>query len=82
MVVGPKTRGFICTTAHPAGCAANVARQIEYVREQPRFEGVKKALIIGCSTGYGLSTRIAAAFGAGASTLGVAFERPASRTRT
>lgn len=82
MVVEPKTRGFICTTAHPAGCAANVAHQIEYVRENPRFEGVKKALVIGCSTGYGLATRIAAAFGAGAATLGVAFERPASRTRT
>lgn len=82
MVVEPKTRGFICTTAHPVGCAANVAHQIEYVREHPHFEGVKKALIIGCSTGYGLATRVAAAFGAGASTLGVAFERPASRTRT
>ncbi|MFT9055854.1 MAG: enoyl-ACP reductase FabV [Ethanoligenens sp.] len=82
MVVEPKTRGFICTTAHPVGCAANVARQIDYVRKHPHFTGVKKALIIGCSTGYGLATRIAAAFGAGASTLGVAFERPASRTRT
>lgn len=82
MVVEPKIRGFICTTAHPVGCAANVAHQIEYVRENPRFEGVKKALVIGCSTGYGLATRIAAAFGAGAATLGVAFERPASRTRT
>lgn len=82
MVIEPKTRGFICTTAHPDGCAANVARQIKYVRSQPHFEGAKKALIIGCSTGYGLATRIAAAFGSGTETLGVAFERPASRTRT
>lgn len=82
MIVEPKIRGFICTTAHPAGCAANVAHQIDYVRSRPRFSGVKKALVIGCSTGYGLATRIAAAFGAGAATLGVAFERPASRTRT
>lgn len=82
MVVELKTRGFICTTAHPAGCAANVESQIGYVRGRPRFAGPRRALIIGSSTGYGLSTRIAAAFGAGAATLGVAFERPASRTRT
>lgn len=82
MVVEMKSRGFVCTTAHPAGCAANVAAQIDYVRGQPRFTGVKNALIIGCSTGYGLSTRVAASFGAGAATLGVAYERPASRMRT
>ena len=82
MIVEPKIRGFICTTAHPEGCAAHVKSQIDYVRSQPSFSGPKKALVLGCSTGYGLATRIAAAFGAGADTLGVAFERPAARSRT
>lgn len=82
MVIVPKTRGFICTTAHPAGCAKNVLEQIDFVKGMPHFSGTKKALIIGSSTGYGLATRIAAAFGSGAATLGVAFERPASGSRT
>ena len=82
MVVKPKVRGFICTTAHPAGCKANVAQQIAVVKKGQPFKGPKKVLVLGCSTGYGLSSRIAAAFGAGAATLGVAFERPAVRTRT
>lgn len=82
MIVEPKIRGFICTTSHPAGCAKNVAEQIAYVKSKPSFVGTKKALIIGSSTGYGLATRIAAAFGCGASTIGVAFERPAQGKRT
>lgn len=81
MIIEPKTRGFICTTAHPDGCFEHVRRQVEYARERP-FKGPKKVLVIGSSTGYGLATRIAAAFGGGAETLGVAFESPASGKRT
>lgn len=82
MIVEPKIRGFICTTSHPTGCAQNVAEQIAYVKSKPSINGTKKALIIGSSTGYGLATRIAAAFGCGAATIGVAFERPAQLKRT
>jgi enoyl-[acyl-carrier protein] reductase/trans-2-enoyl-CoA reductase (NAD+) len=82
MIVNPKFRGFICTTAHPEGCAFNVRQQIEYVRKQKKISGLKNVLVIGSSTGYGLSSRIAAAFGAGSSTIGVFFERPASGNRT
>lgn len=82
MVIKPKVRGFICTTAHPEGCARHVDEQIRYVQSKPRLNGPKNALIIGASTGFGLSTRIAAAFGAGARTLGIFFERPAEGART
>ncbi|SFU47582.1 enoyl-ACP reductase FabV [Alicyclobacillus macrosporangiidus] len=82
MVIKPKVRGFICTTAHPVGCAAHVQEQIDYIQSQPRVDGPKKALIIGSSTGYGLATRIAAAFACGADTIGVCFEKPASDNRT
>lgn len=82
MIIEPKVRGFICTTAHPVGCAQHVREQIEYVKQQPAIEGPKKVLVIGASTGYGLASRIAAAFGSKAATLGVFFERPASGART
>ena len=82
MIVEPKVREFICTTAHPLGCAESVRRQIEYVKGQGKIEGAGRVLVIGCSTGYGLASRIAAAFGCGASTLGIMFERPASGKRT
>ncbi len=82
MIVTPKVRGFICTTAHPAGCRENVKEQIEYVKRQPKTDGPKKVLVIGASTGYGLSSRIALAFSSGAATLGVLFEKPASGSRT
>lgn len=83
MIVEPKIRGFICTTAHPEGCAKNVQEQIAYVTGKgAQSGGPKRVLIIGASTGYGLATRIAAAFGYGADTLGVFFERPASGKRT
>ncbi len=83
MIIKPKVRGFICTNAHPKGCAAQVAAQIEYIRARgPLTRGPKNVLIIGASTGYGLASRITAAFGAGANTLGVFFEKPASETKT
>jgi enoyl-[acyl-carrier protein] reductase/trans-2-enoyl-CoA reductase (NAD+) len=77
MVIKPRVRGFICVTTHPVGCEANVRQQIEYVRASGSIhEGPKKVLVIGASTGYGLAARITAAFGCGAETLGVFFERP------
>ncbi len=83
MIIKPKVRGFICTNAHPEGCAANVREQIEYIKSQaPLGEGPKNVLIVGASTGYGLASRITAAFGYGAKTLGFFFEKPASEKRT
>ncbi|MDE2028334.1 MAG: trans-2-enoyl-CoA reductase family protein [Candidatus Omnitrophica bacterium] len=83
MVIKPKIRGFICTTAHPVGCGRHVAEQIEYIRSQkPVNNGPKKVLVIGSSTGYGLASRITAAFGCGAATIGVFFEKPADEKRT
>jgi enoyl-[acyl-carrier protein] reductase/trans-2-enoyl-CoA reductase (NAD+) len=82
MVIQPKVRGFICTTAHPVGCARHVEQQIEYVKSQGKVNGPKKVLVIGASTGYGLASRIVAAFGCEAATIGVFFEKPASDTRT
>ena len=79
MIVKPKIRGFVCITAHPEGCEAHVQEQIRYVKSQPPIAGPnapKNVLIIGASTGYGLASRIALAFGAHASTVGVFFERP------
>ena len=76
MIIKPRVRGFLCITSHPAGCDANVKRQIDYVRGQgPIASGPKRVLVIGASTGYGLSSRITAAFGCGAQTLGVFFEK-------
>jgi len=76
MIVAPKIRGFICTTAHPDGCAKHVAEQIAVVRNRgPIANGPRKVLVIGSSTGYGLASRIAAAFGTGAATIGVFFEK-------
>lgn len=83
MVIQPKIRGFICTNAHPVGCAAHVQQQIDFIRAQGPLAGVpKRVLVIGCSTGYGLASRITAAFGAGAETLGVCFEKEPSEKRT
>jgi enoyl-[acyl-carrier protein] reductase / trans-2-enoyl-CoA reductase (NAD+) len=83
MIVAPKIRGFICTTAHPEGCAQHVAQQIAVVKNRGLIEnGPKKVLVIGSSTGYGLSSRIAAAFGSNAATLGIFFERPGEGDRT
>lgn len=77
MIIKPKVRGFVCVTAHPVGCAAHIQEQINYVRSRgPIKDGPKNVLILGASTGYGLASRITAAFGCGAGTLGVFFERP------
>lgn len=82
MIIKPKSKGFICITAHPEGCTQNVWEQIDYVKKQVPVNGPKKVLVIGASTGYGLASRITAAFGANADTIGVFFERPASDKRT
>jgi enoyl-[acyl-carrier protein] reductase/trans-2-enoyl-CoA reductase (NAD+) len=82
MIIKPKVRGFVCVTAHPTGCAAHIQQQIDYVKSKgPIKDGPRKVLVIGASTGFGLGSRIAAAFGSGASTLGVFFERPSEEGR-
>lgn len=85
MIIKPKVRGFICTNAHPEGCAKNVAEQIDFIKSQTFSEATgspKNVLIVGSSTGYGLASRITAAYGYGAKTLGVFFEKPPTEKRT
>lgn len=83
MIIEPRVRGFICTTAHPAGCAANVREQIAYVSRQGAIaECPKRVAVLGCSTGYGLASRIVATFAGGADTIGVSLERAPTATRT
>lgn len=83
MIIKPRIKGFLCTTAHPVGCARDVENQIRHVKAQGEIEGGPlKVLVIGASGGYGLASRITAAFGSGAATIGVFFERPADDRRT
>lgn len=90
MIIRPKIRGFICTTAHPKGCETHVLEQINYIKKQNTKnqthnglnQAPKNVLVIGASTGYGLASRIAAAFGYRAATLGVFFERPGAANQT
>lgn len=81
MVIKPRIRGFICTTAHPIGCIKNVEDQMSYVEDRPSLHGSKNALVVGCSTGYGLASRVAVAFGCHANTLGVSLEREPEQRR-
>jgi enoyl-[acyl-carrier protein] reductase/trans-2-enoyl-CoA reductase (NAD+) len=82
MIIKPKVRGFVCVTAHPVGCAAHVQEWIDYAKAKGGIaNGPKRVLVIGSSTGYGLASRIAAAFGSGAGTLGVFYERPSEDGR-
>ena len=84
MIIKPRIKGFVCITAHPSGCMQNVMDQVEFARKNPVSEDrkPKRVLILGSSTGYGLSSRIAATFSAGAETLGVYFERPPTSEKT
>ncbi|RYD98506.1 MAG: trans-2-enoyl-CoA reductase family protein [Sphingobacteriales bacterium] len=82
MIIEPRMRGFICLTAHPDGCKENVRQQIEYVKQQGEINVPKSVLVIGASTGFGLASRIAAAYGSGAATIGVYFEKEASEGKT
>jgi len=82
MIIKPRVRGFLCTTTHPVGCEANVRRQVDYVKARgPIAGGPKRVLVIGASTGYGLASRITAAFGCGAATLGIFFEKEGSEKK-
>src|SRR5690606_3297909 len=82
MIIEPKTRGFICITAHRVGCEQNVLNQIEYIKTKGEFSGAKNVLVIGASTGFGLASRITSAFGSNAATIGVFFEKPPAEGRT
>ena len=82
MVIKPRVRGFLCTTTHPVGCRENVRQQIAHVKEGGAIaNGPQRVLVLGASTGYGLASRITAAFGSGASTLGVFFEKEGSERK-
>jgi enoyl-[acyl-carrier protein] reductase/trans-2-enoyl-CoA reductase (NAD+) len=83
MMIKPRIKGFLCTTAHPLGCEMDVKQQIAHVQQVDPIEGgPKRVLVIGASGGYGLASRISAAFGCNAATIGVFFERPAVKNRT
>ncbi|HEB28346.1 MAG TPA: trans-2-enoyl-CoA reductase family protein [Porticoccus sp.] len=82
MIIKPRVRGFMCITSHPVGCEANVKNQIDYIKRQAPIDGPKRVLVIGSSTGYGLAARIGAAFGCGASTLGLFFEKEGTEKKT
>ncbi|MFY9334142.1 MAG: enoyl-ACP reductase FabV [Porticoccaceae bacterium] len=81
MIIKPRVRGFMCITTHPLGCETNVKNQIDFIKSQPAIDAPKRVLVIGSSTGYGLAARIAAAFGSGAATLGIFFEKPGSESK-
>jgi enoyl-[acyl-carrier protein] reductase/trans-2-enoyl-CoA reductase (NAD+) len=82
MIIEPRMRGFICLTAHPAGCEQNVKNQIAYVQSKGSIDGPKRVLVIGASTGFGLASRITSAFGSNAATLGVFFEKAPAEGKT
>ena len=82
MIIEPRMRGFICTTAHPDGAAENVKQQIEYVKSKGKIDAPKRVLVIGASTGFGLASRITSAFGSDAATIGVFFEKPPMQGKT
>ena len=82
IIVKPKIRDYICTTAHPKGCFLNIKNQIEYIKSKPKIDNPENVLIIGCSNGYGLSSRIAATFAKNCKTIGVMYERKAKNKKT
>lgn len=82
MIITAKSKGFICTTAHPLGCEENVKRQISYIKSRPQLNRKQRVLIIGSSSGYGLSSRICETWSNSSSTIGVCFEKSACRNRT
>ncbi|MGL1894417.1 MAG: trans-2-enoyl-CoA reductase family protein [Spirochaetaceae bacterium] len=81
MIVEPRIRNGICMTAHPVGCAHSVQTEIDFVKSQPKFDGAKKVLVVGGSTGYGLSSRISLAYGSDAGTLSISFEKEGTEKR-
>ena len=82
MIIEPRTRGFICLTAHPVGCEQNVINQIDYIKSKSKTNSAKKVLVIGASTGFGLASRITSAYGSDAATIGLFFEKPPKEGRT
>ncbi|SDS15932.1 enoyl-[acyl-carrier protein] reductase / trans-2-enoyl-CoA reductase (NAD+) [Polaribacter sp. KT25b] len=82
MIIEPRTRGFICLTAHPTGCEKNITDQIAYVKSKGKINGAKKVLVLGSSTGFGLASRISSAFGSEAATIGVFFDKPSAPGKT
>ena len=82
MIIEPRMRGFICLTSHPKGCEQNVKNQIDYIKSKGQINGAKRVLVIGASTGFGLASRISSAFGCGAATIGVFFEKPPTEGKT
>jgi enoyl-[acyl-carrier protein] reductase / trans-2-enoyl-CoA reductase (NAD+) len=82
MIIEPRMRGFICTTAHPVGCEQNVKNQIAYIKSKGTIAGPKRVLVIGASTGFGLASRITSAFGSDAATIGVFFEKAPAEGKT
>lgn len=86
MIIRPKVKGFLCATAHPAGCREHVKQEIDYIKDKGKVvfhqTPPKNVLVIGCSAGYGLSARIAAAYSYHAATLGICREREPSESRT
>ena len=82
MIIEPRMRGFICASSHPKGCEQNVKNQIEYIKSKGPIDGAKKVLVIGASTGFGLASRITSAYGSGAATIGVFFEKPPTEGKT
>ena len=83
MVVKPQIANNVCRTSHPTGCAKEVENQINYVKSKPKINSnIKNALVLGASGGYGLASRIVLAYGMGAATLGVSFERAATEEKT
>lgn len=81
MIIEPVTRGLLCATAHPGGCARRVESDINEIKRRPTFQGPRKVLVVGCSAGLGLASRITLAFGSGAATVGVCLERPGTPER-
>jgi enoyl-[acyl-carrier protein] reductase/trans-2-enoyl-CoA reductase (NAD+) len=81
MIIKPKCKGFICTTAHPTGCKEIIKNDINYLKKQGKFQGPKKVLVLGSSAGYGLSSRMSATFNYGADTIGVFYERPYAESK-
>ena len=82
MIIEPRMRGFICLTAHPKGCEQSVKNQIKYIQSKGKIDGAKRVLVIGASTGFGLASRVASAFGSDAATIGVFFEKPPTEGKT
>ena len=82
MMREPRMRGFICLTANPKSSEQKVKKQIEYAKSKGPIDGAKRVLVVGASTGFGLASRISSAFGCGASTIGVFFEKPPTEGKT